>query len=174
MPNYDRQLCESLATVISETALREFLNVVDHSARAEEWSDILDRSDWSDPVYKRHPFFLSETIEPGERKLFVSPISDENEPTTREESDYTLKICLTHIFFLPPSAESDSPEPDADQLEIEIAIDELILIYLATSPSLATIGEVMRVERPQIYDFTRAQDEDIFHSTIMITLRIEM
>lgn len=174
--NYDRTIATDLATELSKVKLLEFVAAYDDvdPARVDDWLAILNAASWVNPQFKRHPMAWADQLTPGERKLFISPVADENELTTREASDWTLKLAITHILsLLPWGTSTDLPEPDADQLEAEVALDEMLMTYMVSNLFPPELGDVMMVERGAIYDFEKAQDESIFHSTIVVTIRIE-
>lgn len=177
--NYDRAITINVGNELTQAKLLAWIAGYDpyfSQSKQQEIYTYVSASDWVNPAFKRHPMFLAESIRTGQRYLFLSPVADKNELATRGASEWELKIALTHLKGLSNNDQATAPtfEPLASELEREIAIDEMMIAYLIESPALEEIGEVVSVERPEIYDQDRAQDDLIFHSTIVITLRIEI
>lgn len=169
--NYDRTAANSIAESLTANVLTEYLNgegqqIITPQQRSALLA-MITAPNWVNPSFKRHPLTFADEIDAGDRQMIISPVSDENELVTRDVVEFTIKLCLTHIYGLGGT----NDEPTELELENEIAIDELIIQYLMGNP-IAEF-EIASTARMRIYDFERAQSDRIFHSTLIITARIE-
>lgn len=129
--NYDRQIAELIATKLQGMA----------PCLPEK------------PVFKRIPIIRLESLRTGDRRIFVSPMSDSGIDV--------LSVAITHLKLI------DQKNLE-QEVESEITIDNRILEFLHGNRWLGECGTILKIQRPTICDWEEAHDDGLFHSVILL------
>lgn len=168
--NYDKAIALELIEHTSAEKLLEFITIAtEDSAVVYQPSGNLAAAVLKSvvPVFKRLPMLSTEDLKREERRIYVSPMSDEFPDSTRSDQETNLKIGISHFASLTPT----DNEPVESEIETELELNQLYLEYLLYLRELST-AYITGVSRPVIFDWEMAQEKSLFRTVMVVELVI--
>ena len=135
MTTYDKRLANALIYHATKPKLAAFIIQDPDVDNSVAW--LVEQETHPEPIFKRIPFLALENLKPDERRIYVSPMSDEFADETRSRNDTKLSIALVQHRSLTPA-----DDPLETEIEEECQINEAYLAYFLKNRNILIDGNV--------------------------------